>query len=89
MMHFQDEGDAKIQIGEESLTPLKVSRFENGRLSRNCPGTISTPDVRPIPHNLEIRLTLRGNVLNGYIAAAAFPPLYHFWLPSWTELRKQ
>jgi CubicO group peptidase (beta-lactamase class C family) len=89
VMAFQADRDVHIKVGEQLETLVNNVRFENGRFTGRCHGTIPAPDVRPSPHNLRLSLTLRGSTLSGTVAAATTNLRDHFYLPSWITLSKQ
>lgn len=88
-MTFQNDADVHIRLGDEMKTLVNAVRFDNGRLSGNCYGTVLTPDATRYPHRLTLNLTLRGSALTGSIAAETVGSRYHYYLPSWISLTRQ
>lgn len=86
---FQPDADVHINVGDEMKTLVNFVRFENGRFSGSCNGTIQTPDAAQYPHYLRINLTLRDNTLSGAVVADTFGSRLHYQLPSWIKLTKQ
>lgn len=91
-------GDVHVRIGgnpryrnRSSLRQpalLNDVKFENGELTGNTLAQIQTSDTRRHPHSVSLRLTLRGDVLNGVaMAAEVYEGLWGYGLPYWTELR--
>jgi CubicO group peptidase (beta-lactamase class C family) len=88
-MTFQADTDVHIKVGDELKTLVNNVRFENGRFSGDCHGTLSTPDAKRYPHQLGLNLTLRGNILNGSASAVTVGDRFHYYLPSWITLTKR
>jgi CubicO group peptidase (beta-lactamase class C family) len=89
VMVFQSDGDVHIRVGEQLETLVNNVRFEDGRLTGRCHGTIPTMDIRPYPHNLRLSLALRGSTLSGTVAAATTNARDHYYLSSWITLSKR
>lgn len=65
---FQDDGDIHVKIENQLDTLLNRARYRDGTLSGICHGTISSGDAQRFPHDISIRMKLKGNTLSGYVA---------------------
>lgn len=88
-MTFQADADIHIKIGDGMKTLVNDVRFESGRFSGGCYGTIPAPDTTLYPHQLWLDLTFRGTSLSGAAIAATTGGRFHYHLPSWIRLTKQ
>lgn len=68
-------------------TALPSLAFRNGVLTGPFFGRIDTADAARSPHVLFLRVRLRGQRLDGFVAAAAMNQT--FVLPHWIELKKE
>ncbi|MBL8264727.1 serine hydrolase domain-containing protein [Steroidobacter sp.] len=83
-------GDIHVKVGSGSgalETLLNGARFNNDELTGEALSQISTADTQRYPHTVSIRLKLRGQTLNGSVAAVTdHPKFFVYALPYWTEL---
>ncbi|MBL8267912.1 serine hydrolase domain-containing protein [Steroidobacter sp.] len=98
-LSVQPSGDVHVRIGGEPRFGNRSSvrqeallndvKFVNGTLTGNTLAQIETADTKRHAHVTELRLKLRGDVLNG--AASANSVFEGFWvysLPHWVELTR-
>jgi CubicO group peptidase (beta-lactamase class C family) len=84
-------GDVHVRFGTQLQTLLNNVTFDNGVLAGSTLSQIETSDTKRHPHNVDISLTLRGDVLNGRASANSTPDPRWNWiygLPHWMQLRK-
>lgn len=83
------DGDVKVRFAGQLLTLLNQSQLKDGLLTGLFAGHLNTADANRRPHQLHVRLRLRGEVLNGALTAISLPgrkpgnALSH-----WAELRR-
>ncbi len=88
-----DDRSLRLEIEGRSYGPIRVenplgaARFRDGVLEGPFFGSIPTADASRSRHVLFLRLRLRGDTLKGVVSAVAMNRT--FWLPYWTELRRQ
>lgn len=96
-MIFQSDGDVHLKLEGQLETLVSNIRFENGKLSGRCQGTIPTGDALRRPHQLRFVLLQKNNLLSGTIHAQASkdsqapnsPKRDYFALASWIKLTKK
>src|SRR5262249_24358814 len=75
-----ETGDIRAKLGSQLGTILHVRRVEGQTLFARMLGDLKNEDLRRSNHELDLELTLRGEVLNG--AVTARPVSY------WVELKR-
>lgn len=91
-MQIFASGDVHVQVGSQLETLLNKVIFKNGTLTGSASSRIDTDDTRRHPHDVAFDLKLRGNVLNGSVAANSIADPKWTWiysLPHWVELEKR
>lgn len=82
-------GDIHVKVGGPRAleTLLNGVRFNNDELTGQVLSQIATSDTQRYPHSVSLRLKLRGQTLNGSVAAVTdHPKFFVYALPYWTEL---
>ncbi len=85
--------EVKVRVGkgvEQSIWNAKIDR--DGLLNiGGLQGQIKTDDASLFPHNIDLKLKLRGESLSGYAVALTkpMPDRLGTYLPYWIELKKQ
>ncbi|MBL8265177.1 serine hydrolase domain-containing protein [Steroidobacter sp.] len=91
-MQILASGDVHVQVGSQLETLLNKVTFDDGTLKGQALSQIDTADTKRHPHDLAFDLKLRGNVLNGSVAANSINDPRWSWiysLPHWVELQKR
>ncbi len=87
---FKESGDIHVRFNGQLKTLLSEPRFTDGSVRGIFAGDIATPDANRRPYHLHLSVKLRGEVLNGSLAAISLPgnragnALSH-----WIEVKKQ
>src|SRR5512134_3291214 len=66
---FKESGDIHAQLGDQLKTLVNEAEFTNGTLGGRMLGTIATEDAARRPHEVQLDLKLRDQLLNGAIYA--------------------
>lgn len=69
VMTFQPDGDIHFKLEGQLETLVSQIRFESGKLTGRCMGTITTEDAMHRPHQLRFVLKLKGGILSGTVHA--------------------
>jgi CubicO group peptidase (beta-lactamase class C family) len=81
---FRAGGDVDVQLADQPKTVLKEAGFESKVLTGKTTGTLAPSDTDAQLNDLEMELTLRGDVLNGIMYAIGQKGRFGLW----TELRR-
>jgi CubicO group peptidase (beta-lactamase class C family) len=84
ILWFRTSGEVDVQLAGQSKRALTEARFESKVLTGKTTGSIAAKGAAPQPNDLEIELTLRGEVINGLVYAIG--PKGRFGL--WTTLQR-
>lgn len=86
---FKESGDVHVKMGSQLKTLLNDVSFKDGYLGGRMVGDIGTEDANRRPYHLHVALKLRGQVLNGAMAAISLPgQRMGNALSHWIEIRK-
>jgi CubicO group peptidase (beta-lactamase class C family) len=84
----QPDGDVKVRLAGQLMTLLNQSNLRNGLLTGVFAGQLSTDDSRR-RHQLQIRLRLRDEVMNGAVTVMTLPGRkYGNAMSHWAELKR-
>ena len=84
VLWFRAGGEVDVQLADQSKTALKEAGFESKVLMGKTRGILAPTDTEPQLNDLEMELTLRGEVLNGVVYAVGQKGRFGLW----TELRR-
>jgi len=72
-LSIKDSGDVHAKLGEQLITLLNDSSFDDGYLKGRFSSDIGTEDANRLPYLLHVELKLRDKVLNGSVTAISLP----------------
>jgi CubicO group peptidase (beta-lactamase class C family) len=84
VLWFRAGGEVEVRLGDQPKTALKEAGLESKVLTGKTTGIIAPTDADPLLNDLEMQLTLRGEVLNGVVYAVGQKGRFGLW----TELRR-
>ena len=86
---IKKSGDGHLQLDGQLKTLLNEARLVNGELRGKFAGDIRTSDANRRPYHLHLRLKLRGDRMNGSVAAISLPDArIGNALSHWVELKR-
>ncbi|HEY5757490.1 MAG TPA: serine hydrolase domain-containing protein [Steroidobacter sp.] len=89
-LSFQPDGDVHAQVGDGLPTLIAGAMFKDGVFRGSLSAHIGTADTDRYPYQVDLWLTLRGDVLNGAASAQGEQsPRVRSALAHWMEVRKQ
>lgn len=88
-MRIEESGACQVRLGCQPTSELSDVAFSDGWLTGNMTADIGTEDANRYPHHLQVKLKLRGEVLNGVVTTVPVPkPRVGNTLSHWAELRR-
>ncbi len=88
-LSVQEDGDVHVQIEGQLATLLNRPRYHEGWLRGRMSGDLGTEDTARTPHDLQLEVKLRGDVLGGSLIAMSRPgKRVGNALTHWIELRR-
>ena len=89
VLRIDESGDIHARLGDQLWTVVNQPVFTNETLTGQMSGDIGAEDANRRPYSLHLKLKLRGNTLNGTVAALSLPgKRVGNALSNWAELKR-
>lgn len=86
---IRESGEIEARLDDQVRTPVTNPGFREGYLTGRLTGHLGTEEVNRGPYLLHLSLKLRGQTLNGAVAAVSLPrPRVRSALSHWVELMR-